>query len=144
MLYKIFKYIAIAFGVVTLYFIVRIWVVGDDALETSGDLQAALVTPFIYVGYIALILAAAVALIFAIKDLFKGNIKNTLIVTGAFVAIVLIGYLLAEGRPIEANGTTYSANTVRWIGAGLYVFYILGILAILSMMMTGFKKLKNR
>lgn len=144
MLYKVFKYIAIAFGIVTLYFIVRIWIAGDDALMTSGDLQSALVTPYIYVGYIALILAATVALVFAIQDLFKGNIKSTLMIIGVFAVIVLLAFLVSDGEAAESGGVTYSATTVRWIEAGLYVFYILGVLAILAMLMTGFKKLTDR
>lgn len=143
MLYKIFKYLAIAVGVIGLYFTVRIWIAGDEIM-TSADMQSSLVSPFMYIAYIILILTVILVLIFVIKGLFSGGVKNTLIGIGAFVAIVLVSYLITSGEPVEMNGITYSASTVHWISAGLWMFYILGILAIAAMVLGGVKKVSNK
>ncbi len=143
MLYKIFKYFAIAVGVIGLYFLIRIWIAGDDLLA-SADMQSSLVSPFLYIAYIIMILTIALVVYFVIKSLFSGNIKTTLIGIGSFVGIVLISYLISSGEPVVRDGITYSANTVRWISAGLWMFYILAILAIAVMVFGGAKKISNR
>lgn len=143
MLYKIFKYLAIAVGVIGLYFLIRIWIAGED-INTSADLQSGLISPFLYIAYVIMILTAALVVFFVIKGLFSGHVKNTLIGIGTFVGIVLIAYLITSGEPVVRDGETYSANTVHWISAGLWMFYILGILAIAAMVIGGAKKVSNR
>jgi hypothetical protein len=74
-----------------------------------------------------------------------GDIKKTLIVVGAFLAIVIISYVLAEGVETEMrDGEILSANGSKWVSAGLYVFYILGVVAIGSMVLSGVKKLISK
>ncbi|HET8810192.1 MAG TPA: hypothetical protein VFM65_08005 [Flavobacteriaceae bacterium] len=144
-LYKIFKYLAIAIGVIAAYFVIRVMVAGEDAIKTSGDLQASIVSPFLYVAYIVLALTIVLVLVFVIKELFTGHPKNTFIAIGAFVAIILIAYLVTDGQPTPLrDGGTLSANATHWVSAGLVVFYIMAILAIGAMLMTGVKKITTR
>ena len=140
--YKIFKYLAIFIGLLSLYFMVRMLIAGNDPIMESADLQGSIVSPFLYIGYIVLILTILIALIFAIRGLFTGNVKATLISLGSFVAIVLISYLVTSGEAYELDGgTVVSGETMHWVSTGLVIFYILGIFAIGTMLYGGIRKL---
>lgn len=142
-IHKILKYLAIVVGVIGLILLGRIIWAGDEAIEGSADLQASVVNPFMYVAYFIFAIVVLLVVFFVIKGLFKGNIKNTLISLGVFAAIVLIAYFLADGTPM------YNRNEVqvvgesgsKWVGAGLITFYILAAIAILTMVISGVKKL---
>ena len=71
-----------------------------------------------------------------------GNIKNTLITVGAFLAVVVVAYLISNGveTPMK-DGEMLSASGSKWVGTGLYTFYFLAIIAIGTMIVTGAKKI---
>lgn len=141
-LHKILKYLALVIGVVGLILWGRVLVAGDDAIETSADVQASVVTPFLYVAYLIFALIVLVVLFYVIKGLFTGDIKKTLLSVGAFILIVVIAYLVSSGSEMTMNdGEVISANTTHWVGAGLITFYILAASAILLMIISGVKKL---
>lgn len=142
---KIFKYLAIVVGVIAAYFVIRVIVAGEESIKTSADLQASIVSPFLYLAYLVLLLTIVLVLVFVIKELFTGHSKNTFIAIGAFVAIVLIAYLVTDGEPTPLrDGGTLSATGAHWVSAGLVIFYIMAILAIGAMLMTGVKKITTR
>lgn len=141
-LHKILKYLALVIGVVGLILWGRVLMAGDDALESSADLQASVVTPFLYVAYFIFALIVLLVLVYVIKGLFSGDIKKTLLSVGAFILIVVVAYLVSGGTEMTMNdGEVISANTVHWVGAGLITFYILAATAILLMVISGVKKL---
>lgn len=141
-LYKILKYAAVALAVVAVILLARLWMAGDEAVINSATVQASVVTPFLYLSYIVLALTVILVLIFVIKGLFSGNIKNTLISIGAFILIVAIAYLLTDGTQMTLdNGDILSASASHWISAGLVLFYILSGIAVLLMVLSGAKKL---
>lgn len=145
-IYKIFKYLAIGIGVVSAILLVRVLMAGDGAITDSPDVQGSVLDPFMYVSYLALVVVGVLILFYVIKGLFKGNIKKTLLSVGVFVVIVFLSYALADGSVMyDRNGVeTISASGSKWVGAGLIAFYILGILAVLSMVFSGVMKIKNR
>lgn len=103
----------------------------------------------LYVTYIVLGLAILLVLIYVVKGLFAGNIKKTLMTVGAFVAIVVISFVISSGTdldltPFTKKGQDITEATSKNVGAGLYTFYILAVLAIGSMMFSGVKKILNR
>ena len=142
-LHKILKYLAIVIGVVGLILWGRVLMAGDDSIETSADVQASVVTPFLYVAYFVFAVIILLVLFFVIKGLFRGNIKNTLISVGAFAAIVIVAYLLADGQAVyDRDGImAVSESGSRWVGAGLYTFYMLAVIAVGIMIVSGIKKL---
>ena len=142
-LHKILKYVAIVIGVVGLILWGRVLMAGDDSIETSADVQASVVTPFLYVAYFVFAVIVLLVLFFVIKGLFSGNIKNTLIAVGAFAIIVIISYFLAEGQAVyDRDGVmAVSESGSKWVGAGLYTFYILAVIAVGIMLVSGIKKL---
>ena len=77
--------------------------------------------------YTLFIITILLLLVFALKAIFT-NIKSstkTLVVIVVFAAVVLLGYLLAspELTPSAIKMQLTSSN-VKWIGAGMFVFYV--------------------
>lgn len=141
-IHKILKYFALVIGVIGLILLGRIIMAGDDAIEASASEQQGLITPFIYLAYLVLAVVLVLVAFYVIKGLFRGNIKNTLISVGAFVLIIAIAYVLTDGAPVELkDGGTLSANASHWVSTGLYVFYILAIVAVGAMVLSGVRKL---
>ncbi|WP_424493035.1 hypothetical protein [Salinimicrobium sp. GXAS 041] len=141
-IHKILKYLAIVIGVIGLILLGRLIMTGDDAIESSADVQASVVNPLMFVAYFVFAVIVVLVVFFVIKGLFRGNIKNTLISVGAFALIVVVAYLLSSGVEVITNdGEVITANEVHWIGAGLWTFYILAAIAIGAMVISGVKKL---
>ncbi|WP_372919997.1 hypothetical protein [Salegentibacter sp.] len=141
-LHKILKYIALVIGVIGLILLGRIMAEDGDAIEASADLQNSLLDPFMWVAYLVLAIVIVLVAIFVLKGLFRGNIKNTLISIGAFLAVIIIAYVITDGTEMTLkDGSMLSANGAHWISAGLVTFYILAGIAILAMILSGIKKL---
>ncbi|MEC8883134.1 MAG: hypothetical protein VYD98_00630, partial [Bacteroidota bacterium] len=124
--------------------LVRIILAGDTAITDSADLQDSLVTPFILIAYATIAIAIVFVLVFVLKNLFSSgsSLKSTLIGLGAFLAVVVISYVLASGEEVQLrDGEVLSASASRWVEAGIYAFYILAIVAIGAMVFSGVKKL---
>jgi len=144
MLHKILKIVALILSVLGAIWLVRIIMAGDTAITDSADLQDGLVTPFIYIAYLTIAIAIVFVLVFVLKNLFSsGNsLKSTLIGLGAFLAVVVISYVLASGEEVQLrDGEVLSASASRWVEAGIYAFYILALVAIGAMVFSGVKKL---
>ncbi|MFN4762300.1 hypothetical protein ACKGJN_04180 [Gillisia sp. Q332] len=141
-IHKILKYFALVIGVIGLILLGRIIMAGDDVIEASASEQQSLITPFIWLAYLVLAVVLVLVAFFVIKGLFRGNIKNTLIAVGAFVVVIAIAYVLTDGAPVPLkDGGTLSASASHWVSAGLYVFYILAIVAVGAMVLSGIRKL---
>jgi len=88
----------------------------------------------------------AMVVLFVLKGVFEGDLKKTLISVGVFLAIIIISYVLADSTPMQLpdEGGMLSESGSKWVGTGLYTFYILAVVAILLMVFSGFKKITNR
>lgn len=140
-LYKILKIVALILSLAGIVFFAMLVTKGDDAVRASGEGLDGI----LYVAYITFAIVVLFVIIFVLKGLMSGNIKNTLMSIGAFLAIVVVSYLLADGvQTTMKDGDILSANGSRWVSTGLYVFYALGVLAIAAMIFSGVKKITNR
>lgn len=142
-LHKIIKIVALLLSIVGIVFFVMILSAGDQAIE-AGE-SAGTVNGALYTAYITLGIILAFVLVFVLKGVFAGDIKKTLITVGAFLVIAVIGYAMSsgslDGLPEELIRTeNVTESTSKWVGAGLNTFYILGILAIGAMVVSGFKR----
>lgn len=138
-LHKILKIVAIILSVVGAAFALMI-VAGDDA--TADSMSGKMLT----VSYLTLALIIVLVVLFVIKGLFAGDIKKTLMSVGAFAAVILISYMLSSGTDLDLSGFNSKGLGIteaisKNVGAGLIAFYILGFLAIVSMIFSGFKKI---
>ena len=145
MLQKIIKIIAFILAIVGAVIALMIMGTDTEVLKTSS----ALVDDMLYISYVILAIVLAMVLIFVIKGLFTGNIKKTLLTVGAFLVIVLVCYGISSGTDLDLSqftkkGQNVTEQTSRYVGTGLYTFYVLAVLAILSMLFSGVKKIFNR
>ena len=140
-LHKILRIVALILSIVGIIFLAMIVSKGDDVVKQTGEG----LDGYLYVAYITFAIVLFFVVVFVLKGLLAGDIKKTLVVIGAFLAIVIISYVLADGVETEMrDGKILSASGSKWVSTGLYVFYILGIVAIGSMTLSGVKKLISK
>ena len=140
-LHKILKIVAIILSVIGAALALTI-IAGDEdtAKSMSGNMLA--------VAYVVLALVLAIVVIFVIKGLFSGSIKRTLMSVGAFLAIILISYILSSATDLDLTqfnkkGLGITEAISKNVGTGLIAFYILAFLAIASMIFSGIKKISK-
>lgn len=142
-LQKLLKIVAIVIGVISIFFLGSILSSGDEAIkagESSGTVNI-----FMYVSYAVLALTVLIVLLFTILNLVSNTsgFKNTLIGIVAFVVLSLICYFgFANGveSPLK-DGNMLSEKGSKLIGAGLYLFYFLALIAGVIMLGFGIKKM---
>ena len=142
-LQKLLKIVAIFIGVISIFFLGSILSSGDEAIK-SGE-SSGTVNVFMYVSYAVLALTVLIVLVFTVLNLVSNTsgFKNTLIGIGAFVLLSLICYFgFANGveSPLK-DGNILSEKGSKLIGAGLYLFYFLALIAGGIMLGFGIKKM---
>ena len=144
-LQNIVNIISALLGIVGVIFLLRIMGTGDEQIEidaTQGSYS--LVTPIIELARIVLILTISVTLIFSLRGLFsnKEKLKKASISIGFFLLIIFISYMASSGveTPMK-DGKILSERGSRWVGTGILVFYVLFILAIGLMFLSGLRKM---
>ena len=147
-LQTIVKIISAVFGLLGVVFLFRIIGAGDEEIKmaaTSGDF--ATVSPLVSLAIAILLITVLITLVFSILNLASSSrkLKKSLIFIGCFVVVTLIAYAVSDGveTPMK-DGEVLSATGSRWVGTGLRMFYILATLAILSMVLSGAKKILNK
>lgn len=137
-LHKVLKIVALILGIIGCIYLGMVIGKGDDAIAATGD---SIVGGFLYVSYITMFITLFLVVIFVIRALLTGDVKRTFIPIGAFLLIVLISYVLADGNPIQLReGDSLSASGAKWVDTGLFVFYITAVIAIGAMILSSFKK----
>lgn len=138
-IFRAVTYILIALGVV---FIVMIWSKGDAALENDLGLQDRIMNPFAWITYIAFGITFLLAVIFPVFQVITNpkNALRALIVVALLVVIGLISYAVASGsldgeilqREFRKGDLTAAGS--RRVGAALIGTYVLGALAVLTVL----------
>jgi hypothetical protein len=146
-LHKIFKIVAAILSLAGAIFLVLIISSGDLVIEAAYEAgeSTSSVDNMAYIAYVIFGLVLAFVIIFVIKNLFTdtGSLKSTFIGLGAFAAILVVSYILSGGdTTVYKHSEGIATETAsHLVGAGLVAFYILGVLAICSILFTGLKKL---
>ena len=134
MIYKTLKYTSLVLSLIAL-----------------GSLIAILVDNFIgidimmYTAYIVLAIITLSVLTYTFKNVIenKSSLISTLRGVGSFLMLFIILYFLSSGEEVvKGDEVVLSATGSKFIGAGLYMFYSLAIIASLSMVYFGFKNRK--
>jgi hypothetical protein len=138
-LYKILKYLAYALGIIGTVFALLL-------ITTDSD---SMIDNILIVTYIVLFVVLALILIYVLKGIFAGNIKKTLTTVGLFLAVILVSYLLSSGTDLNLDklnekGLGITEAVSKNVGAGLYAFYFLMVIAIIATFLSGAKKLLNK
>ncbi|SHJ74776.1 hypothetical protein [Maribacter aquivivus] len=141
---KIIKIALIAIGVLSaiLWYLLP----SSDMPAAEAASSGALNTMFI-ITYLLLGIAVVVSLVFTLKNLFANpqGLKKTLFVVGGFLLVVGISYVLASGTDVDPEFAAMTdESTVKNIGMGLNVFFILTIIAILSLVVPAVKNMFSK
>ena len=145
-LQKLLKIVAAVVGVVSIIFLVMIISSGDDAIK-AGE-SASSVSTYMYIAYFILTVAVLAVVFFTVSNLISNaaGLKNTLISIGAFTLLAFICYFVfASGvETMLKDGSVLTVGESKLVGAGLYLFYALALVAGLTMLFFGVKKSLNK
>ena len=133
-LHKIVKILSLVLALAGMIFGVMIMAGNEGQIESM-----------MYVAYAVLVIVIALVVIYTLinllshKDALMGALKGV----GSFVVLALICYFVfATGtEKTIADGEILSASEDKLIGAGLYMFYALALIASGAMIFTGVKKM---
>lgn len=140
-LYKILKIVASILALAGIVFAFILINSGELILGVNdGQIGNMLI-----VAYIIFAIVLLFVVIFTLQGLLThpDALKSTLTGLGAFAVVALICYfVLANGveTPLR-DGKVLSAGGSKLVGAGLYMFYALGIIACGTMLLFGLKKM---
>jgi len=140
-MHKILKIILIVIGVVgaALWFMLP-----EKDMPVSEAVQNGAMGAMFMITYLLLGVAVVASLIFTLKNLFSNpaGLKKTLFVIGGFILVVIVSYVLASGTDVDDKAMAMSdESTVKKIGMGLNIFYILTIIAVGSLIVPAVKKM---
>lgn len=143
---KIVNLVTGLFGVIGIFFLIRLVAVGDDAVIASADLQDSIVSPAISFTTILLYLAIILAVGFSIWNLILHPklLKKALISIAALAVVLVLSYLLADDSAVtDMYGNVIKdgeAGTVsKWVSAGIWYTAILGLVGFVLFLL-GFVK----
>jgi len=141
---KIVKIALIAIGLIgaVLWFMLPSKDVPAAEAAQSGPMNAMFIITYILLG-----VAVVVSLVFTLKNLFSNpqGLKKTLFVVGGFLLVVGVSYVLASGTDVDPEFLAMSdESTVKKIGMGLNVFFILTIIAVASLLIPAIKNMFSK
>ena len=132
--YNILKYTALGLSLLGILFVLLIlsdYLFGIDMI--------------LYNAYVVLFIIVSAVLYFGIKNMIvnKSNLMNTLKGIGSFLALFVVCFLIASGEEtLMREGKILSATSSKFIGAALFMFYSLILIASGAMLFFGFKNRK--
>ena len=132
--YNILKYTALGLSLLGILFVLLIlsdYLFGIDMI--------------LYNAYVVLFIIVSSVLYFGIKNMIgnKSSLMNTLKGIGSFLALFIVCFLVASGEEtLMRDGKILSATSSKFIGAALFMFYSLIIIASGAMLFFGFKNRK--
>ena len=132
--YNILKYTALGLSLLGILFVLLIlsdYLFGIDMI--------------LYNAYVVLFIIVSSVLYFGIKNMIgnKSSLMNTLKAIGSFLALFIVCFIIASGEEtLMREGKILSATSSKFIGAALFMFYSLIIIASGAMLFFGFKNRK--
>jgi hypothetical protein len=111
----------------------------------EGLMDNSILDNYMRLSYIALIIAAFLAILFPIIFMVQ-NPKNALKIGGALVVLVILGFICYSVASntfdiVQLEELETTAETSKAVGAALYFTYIVGGLAVLSIIYSGISSL---
>ena len=147
-LQTIVKIISAVFGLLAVIFLFRIIGAGDEEIKmAAGTGDFSTVSPLVSLAIAILFITISITLVFSVLNLASSSkkLKKALVFIGCFILVTAIAFAASDGveTPMK-DGEVLSASGSRWVGTGLRMFYILATLAILSMLLSGAKKILKK
>ncbi|MBC2838722.1 hypothetical protein H7F20_05195 [Robiginitalea sp. SC105] len=147
-MHKIVKILLVVLGAIAaiLWFMLP-----ETEMPASEAIDSGAMNGMFIIMYLLLGIAVLFSLVFALKNLFTNpeSLKKTLFVVIGFLVVVGLSYVLSDGadgtvEEMAGRGVATTESTVKNIGAGLNMFFLLVIIAILAMLWGGIKKMSNK
>lgn len=141
---KIIKIALIAIGVLSA---VLWYLLPSSDMPAAEAAQSGAMNTMFIITYLLLGIAVIVSLVFTLKNLFSNpqGLKKTLFVVGGFLLVVGVSYVLASGTDVgEEFKAMEDEGTIKQIGMGLNVFFILTIIAVLSLVIPAVKNMFSK
>ncbi|WP_298473766.1 hypothetical protein [uncultured Maribacter sp.] len=143
-MHKILKIVLIVIGLIgaVLWFMLP-----DSEMPVAEAAENGAMGAMFLITYLLLGAAVVFSLIFTIKNLLANpqGIKKALFVIGGFLLVVIVSYVLASGTDVDDKAMAMSdESTVKKIGMGLNIFYILTIIAVGSLVVPAVKKMFSK
>lgn len=145
---NIIKIVSGILGILGIIFLFRIISLGDEEIKMAASMgDYGSVSALVNLALFILGIAVVITLIFSLFGLTSDSkkLKKALISIGLFALVVAIGFGLSNGveTPLK-DGDVLSASGSRWVGAGLRIFYILTLVAIAAMGLSGVQRILKR
>lgn len=141
---KIIKIALIAIGVLSAV----LWYLLPSAdMPAAEAAQSGAMNTMFIITYLLLGIAVVVSLVFTLKNLFSNpqGLKKTLFAVGGFLLVVGVSYVLASGTDVDPEFLAMEdEGTIKQIGMGLNVFFILTIIAVLSLVIPAVKNMFSK
>jgi hypothetical protein len=124
--------------------------VGDDAIAANENgMQSVTISPMMILTYVTMFIAVALVVIFLVKNL-SGNpekLKSAGIAIGLAVIIMGVSYAFSNGEDaalfnilVDTGDDPLTSGESKVIGASIITFYIVGFLAVASVVWAGVSK----
>jgi predicted membrane protein len=141
-LHKVTKIAAVIVAILSVVFLGALMATSNSEVKDNSWIN-----PLIYLAYVILAACVAVVLLFVFKNLFsnKENLKKSLIMICAFVGLLVISYVIADGTEIKSvtNEIISTESTSKWVGTGILLTAILSAIAIGSVVWGMFRNIKK-
>ncbi|MFS4466875.1 hypothetical protein [Maribacter sp. 2210JD10-5] len=141
------KIVKIALVVLGLLSAVLWYLLPSSDMPVAEAAESGAMNAMFIITYLLLGIAVVVSLVFTLKNLFSNpqGLKKTLFVVGGFLLVVGISYVLASGTDVDPQFMEMSdESTIKKIGMGLNVFFILTIIAVASLIIPGIKNMFSK
>ncbi|MBT8307272.1 MAG: hypothetical protein KJN85_10070 [Maribacter sp.] len=143
-MHKILKIFLLVVGIVSAILWYMLPPKDMPAVEAA---QSGAMNTMFMITYILLGIAVLASLVFTLMNLIANpkGLKKTLFVVVGFLLVVAIAYVMSSGTDVSADYAAMSTeSTVKRIGMGLNVFFILVVVAVASMVLPGIKNLFSK
>ncbi|MCG8698659.1 MAG: hypothetical protein MI922_11450 [Bacteroidales bacterium] len=103
---------------------------GGPWIEVQGVEQPKYTGTFIGWAVCLAVIAALLTIVFSFANIFSSmkSLKNAGMGIGAMVVLALISWLMSSDAPLA--GKELTSFTLKWVDSGLYLTYILVLLAV--------------
>ena len=143
-MYKIVKIALVVLGLIgaVLWFMLP-----ERDMPANEAAQSGAMNAMFWITYLLLGIAVAASVIFGLMNVFSNpaGLKKTLFGLAGLGVVVIIAYVLSSSTDVGAEYMAMSSeSTVKKIGMGLNVFFILTIVAVGAMLYGGFRKMTTK
>ncbi|MCK5441504.1 MAG: hypothetical protein KAJ23_06415 [Maribacter sp.] len=143
-MHKILKIVLVVVGLIG----AGLWfMLPDSNMPAAQAAQSGPMNAMFMITYLLLAVGVIVSLMFTLKNLFSDpkGLKKTLFVAVGFLLVVAISYVMSSGTDVSEDFMAMSdESTVKKIGMGLNVFFILTVIAVVAIILPGIKKLFSK